>query len=52
MQKKEWPINSSTYNKYLLGVYQVLVTKDTKINLKIVPALKKLTVEQLRQIRK
>lgn len=43
MQSKEWPINS-IFNKHLLSIHQVLVIKDTKINLKIVPALEKLTV--------
>lgn len=51
MQRKEWPI-SSTFNKHLLRVYQVLVTKDTEISLTIVPALEKLTVQQQRQVRK
>lgn len=51
MQRKEWPINS-TFNKHLLSAYQVPVTKDTEISLKIVPALEKLTVQQQRQVKK
>lgn len=50
MQSKEWPINS-IFNKHLLSIHQVLVIKDTKINLKIVPALEKLTVQQQQQRR-